>query len=387
MRGSIVKRGQRYHIVYRAPDRASGRTKQVWKGGWDTKREAQAALTKALREIDTGEHVRPVRQTVAEYLNAEWLPSLDAAVKGGSLKASAAAFYRMLATCYVIPRIGGAQLASLDAPALNRLYGDLLASGKRDGTGLSTTTVHGVHVTISRALKDAVRWNRLPRNVAALADPPQPAKVERAIWSPEQLRAFAASLEGDRLAALWQLAMTTGMRRGELAGLRWIDLDLDGARLRVASARVVVNHTVLAETPKSKSSARTIALDAGTVASLRAHRRRQAEERLAAGPAWSDTGLVFTREDGLGYHPQRMTTMFHAAAKRAGLPVIALHALRHSYATAGLEAGVPMKVMSERLGHATLAITADLYSHVREEVDQQAAERTAAYIFGGGQVS
>jgi len=382
VRGSIVKRGSSYSIVYRAPDPATGVSKQTWKGGFQTKRAAEAALKEIVSAVDAGSYTRPSKQTLGQYLTDDWLPSLDAAVAGGALKATAANFYRNLANAYVAPRIGGTLLTRLDPPALNKLYGDLLANGKRGGKPLSTTSVHGVHVTISRALSDAVRWGKISRNVAVLADPPQPAKKDKAIWNAEQLRAFAASTADDRLAALWVLAMSTGLRRGELAGLRWIDLDLEASKLRVAAARVVVNYQVVDETPKSKSSARTIGLDPLTVAALKAHHRRQLEERMAWGSAWTDSGLVFTREDGLGLHPERVTRMFQAAAGRAQLPVIPLHGLRHSYATAGLEAGVPMKVVQQRLGHSSIAITADLYSHVREQVDQDAADRTATFIFG-----
>ena len=382
MRGSIVKRGSGYSIVYRAPDPASGLTKQVWKAGYATKREAEAALKEIVSQVDVGTYARPTKQTVAQYLNDDWLPSLDSAVAGGSLKATTAAFYRGLAGTHIIPRIGGTPLIRLDAPALNRLYGELLTTTKRDGTVLSTTTVHAVHRTISRALTDAMRWGRLQRNPATVASPPQPAKKDKDTWDATQLRTFAASVADDRLVALWVLAMSTGLRRGEIAGLRWADLDLEAKRLRVAVTRVVVNYVVLDGTPKSKSSARTIGLDAGTVAALRAHRRRQAEERLGWGTAWNDTGLVFVQEDGHGYHPQRFSKMFQVAARKAGLPLIRFHDLRHSYATAGLEAGVALKVMQERLGHASLAITADLYTQVRPQVDQEAADRTAEYIFG-----
>ena len=134
-------------------------------------------------------------------------------------------------------------------------------------------------------------------------------------------------------------------------------------------------------TPKSKSSARTIGLDPLTVTAFKAHRKRQIEERMAWGSAWTETGPVFVREDGLGLHQERITRMFQAAARHAHLPVIPLHGLRHSYATAALEAGVAMKVISERLGHSGLAITA-LYSHVRPQVGQDAADKTATYIFG-----
>jgi integrase len=202
------------------------------------------------------------------------------------------------------------------------------------------------------------------------------------VWDASQLRVFAASVAEDRTYALWQLAMSTGLRRGELAGLRWEDLDLGAGRLRVAVTRTVVSYRVVDGDPKSATSKRAIGLDPGTVAALKAHKARQATERLAWGPAWADNGLVFVQEDGQPYHPQRLSKMFGQAAHKAKLPPIRLHDLRHSYATAGLEAGVPLLVMSRRLGHSSLAITADTYSHVLPQVDQDAADRTAAFIFG-----
>lgn len=140
---------------------------------------------------------------------------------------------------------------------------------------------------------------------------------------------------------------------------------------------------MLTVSPKTRSSARTIALDRATVVALKAHRRHQLEERVAWGPGWTDSGLVFTQENGEGFHPERITRRFQAAAKRAELPVIPLHGLRHAYASAGLRAGVGLKVMQERLGHASLAVTSDIYSHVAPEVDREAADATANYIFGG----
>jgi integrase len=166
---------------------------------------------------------------------------------------------------------------------------------------------------------------------------------------------------------LWLLAMTTGLRRGELAGLRWPEVDLGAGKLTVAGARVSVRYQVVASAPKTTKSRRTIALAPVAVEALRAHRRVQLEERMAWGPAWIDTGLVFTREDGTGYHPEYFTWAFQRAAKRAGLPVIAFHAVRHLHATAGLRAGADLLTMSRRLGHSSIQVTGDIYSHVVEE--------------------
>ena len=381
MRGSIVKRGASYRIMFRAPDPATGRIRQFTRT-YATKRAAEEGLKDAVREVDEHRFTPASKQTLKEFLEEDWLPSLSAQVAGGSMKRTTETFYANLARSYVIPHIGGVVLPRLDAPALNRLYGELLAGGGKDGGALSTTTVHSVHVAISRALKDAMRWGKLTRNVASMADAPAPAESRKQWWTAAQLRQFAEAVASDRLSGLWTLAMTTGLRRGELAGLRWIDVDLEAGRLTVASTRVVVGYEVVTATPKTKKSARTIALDPVTVTALRSHRRRQLEERVALGEAWTDSGLVFTYETGEGLHPERLLRVFQAATKRAGLPPIPLHGLRHSYASAGLSAGISMKVMQERLGHSSIAITADLYSHIAPEVDQDAADRTAAWIFG-----
>ena len=223
----------------------------------------------------------------------------------------------------------------------------------------------------------------MARNVASLADSPRPTSDKSEVWSPAQLRTFLCSVEGARLYALWILAATTGMRRGELAGLRWADVDLKAGRVRISQTRVSVGYQVVTTTPKSASSTRGFALDPNTVAALKSWHVQHRRERLAWGPAWTNSGLVFGREDGRPYHPQRITQMFLRDAKAAKLPGIRLRDVRHSYVTAALEAGVPLKVISGRLGHSSINITANLYQHVTEQVDQDAADRTAAFILGG----
>lgn len=202
------------------------------------------------------------------------------------------------------------------------------------------------------------------------------------VWSPTDLRTFLASVKGDRLYAMWLLFITTGLRRGEVAGLRWSDLDLDRGRLSVNVARVVVNHTVVDTSPKSKRT-RELAIDPGTVKALRSHQVAQGAERLAWGPGYNGSPLVFTWEDGRPLHPDVITRTFKRLATAAGLPVVRVHDLRHSYASAALSAGVGLKVMQERLGHSSVAITGDVYSHVSREVDQAAADQVAAVILGG----
>lgn len=171
------------------------------------------------------------------------------------------------------------------------------------------------------------------------------------------------------------------MRRGEVLGLRWSDVDLNAARLSVQQTPVSVAYKLEFSTPKTARGRRSLALDATTVEALRTHRKRQLEERMAWGPAYEESGLVFTTENGAPIHPDRFTQMFDKHAKHAGLPRIRLHDLRHSHATLALAAGVHPKVVSERLGHATVAFTLDVYSHAVPALQEDAAERVASLIF------
>jgi integrase len=177
------------------------------------------------------------------------------------------------------------------------------------------------------------------------------------------------------------------MRRGELAGLRWADVDLEAGRLSVRQPRVVVANQPQSSEPKTARGRRSLALDPVTVAALRRHRAHQLEHKLAVGARYQDSGLVFTWPDGAPIHPLRFSRWFEQHARRAGLPKIRLHDLRHSYASAALAAGVPAKVISERLGHATIAVTMDIYSHVLPGLDREAADTVARLILGRGDVS
>ena len=201
-------------------------------------------------------------------------------------------------------------------------------------------------------------------------------------WSPSEVRTFLAHVDADRLAAMWRLFVATGMRRGEVAGLRWIDVDLDAARLAVRSTRVLVYSEVQVTEPKTRRSRRVVALDPGTVTALVRHLEAQDLERRRAAAVWEDTGYVFVREDGRPLDPDRISHLFGVVSSCAGLPKIRLHDLRHTAATLALGAGVHPKIVSERLGHASIAITLDTYSHVLPSMQEDAATRVGALLDG-----
>jgi integrase len=381
MRGSIRKRGRTYTWYLFVPDPATGKPRQHSKGGYRTKRECQAALNDALSTIRTGTFVEASKRTMGSFLRDEWLPAMQLNVRPTTW-----ATYQGLLGAYVIPTLGGIELQQLTPGHLGTLYQELLVSGRRHRPGgLAAKTVRNVHVLIHRALRDAVRWGYTVRNVADAADPPKAKTAELQVWTPGQLRAFLIHVRQDRHYAAWLLAATTGMRRGELLGLRWIDVDLDAGRVAVRQPRVVIDHAVHASEPKTARSRRSVALDPATVAALREHQARQAAEKASVGPAYEESGLVFTHPDGSPIHPHLFSDWFKQHVRRAGLPKIRLHDVRHSYATAALAAGVAAKVVSERLGHATIAITMDTYSHVLPGLDERAAVTVAQLILEGGE--
>lgn len=382
MKGSIVKRGNGYSFVVELDrDPITGKRRQKWHSGYPTKKAAQAALAETVNAVNKGLYVEKTRQTVSEFA-AEWLAAIEPTVR----PATHYSYSRNL-RLHVLPYLGSAPLASVDAGTLNGLYARLLAEGRRNqlGGGLSGRSVGYVHTIVHRLFKDAVRWGRLARNPAASADPPKAsatARQELPIWSPLELRAFLSSIATDRLAALYLLLATTGMRRGEALGLRWADVDLDAGRAAIRQTVIVVNHQIQLGQPKTAKGTRKIELDPATVTALREHRKRQAAERLLVGRGWADQGLVFCQPTGAPMHPERVSEAFTRRTRSAGLPIIRLHDLRHTWATLALGAGVHPKVVQERLGHSTISVTLDIYSHATSALHSDAANKVAGLIFG-----
>jgi integrase len=379
MRGHIRKRGKSWAVVIDVGRDEGGRRRQRWQGGYQTRKAAQEALTDILGRVQRGTYVEPSKRTLAVFL-PEWLGSMRATVRPSTWAA-----YKMLAEVHIIPALGSVPLQRLTAAQLNALYADLLEKGRCDGKGgLSPRSVAYVHATIRKALAEAVGWQYLTRNVADQATPPrQQANGDLRTWSAEELRAFLAHVEGDRLYGAYVLAATTGLRRGELLGLRWRDLDLGAGRLSVTQTLVSVNYAVSFSTPKTAAGRRSVALDPATVAALKAHRKRLLEERLSLGlGAPGPDDVVFAALDGSPLHPGQFSDRFDRLVKGAGVPRIRFHDLRHTHATLALRAGVHPKVVSDRLGHSMISVTLDTYSHAIPAMQEEAAAKVAALVFG-----
>lgn len=351
--------------------------RQRSKSGYPRRRDAQAALTQTLRSVDTGGFTAPSELTVAEYLD-EWLPTAKARLRAGAYDA-----VNMHIDVYVNPRVGGMPLRQLTSTRVKGLYAELRDSGRvRGGGGLSAKTVHNIHVTLNRALADAVDDGIIPRNPARGASV-EPESPEQVVWDAGQLYEFLGYVKAHdpRGFPMWRTLAFTGLRRGELVGVRWSDVDLDRRVVSVVQQRAKGGGDVRAGAPKTRRSRRTVDIDAETVDVLKEWRRRQLEdERLPLGPEYDDQGLVFSRPDGSGVHPDVVTKRMRRLVKGAGLPVITPHGLRHTHATLLLSAGVHPKVVQERLGHSSIAVTIDLYSHVMPGMQADAAEACARLV-------
>jgi integrase len=383
VRGAVRRRGVGWEYYYRELDPGTGRWRQRSKGGFPTRAEAVAALRTVLHGMDRGAYVSPTKLTVREYLEERWLPAITM-----TLRPSTHASYTRVIRLHVTPRIGAVPLQKLDAMMLNDVYLQLMTDGRVRGPGgLSVRTVRYVHFIVHRALRDAMRWQLLSRNVSDAADPPKESahlRPEITTWPAETVRLFLEGTRADRRHAAWLLLASTGMRRGEVLGLRWADIDFRAGQLAIRQTLVTADLATLFGEPKSRRSRRVVALDATTLDTLQRHRRVQLEEKLALGPAYCDQDLVFTRRDGRPYEPDEFSREFDRKQKRLGLPRIRLHDLRHTWATLALQSGIHPKVVSERLGHSTIAITLDTYSHVTPSMQRDAANQVAAVIFGTG---
>ena len=351
--------------------------RQEFHTGYESKKEAEQELAKVLAALATGGHIEPSKMLLADFLRTEWLPAIRPTIRPTTF-----ASYETHVLRHIIPRIGSLQLQQITGVQINLLYARLLSEPDIHGHVLSPATVRRVHATLHRALKDACRWNKLLRNPVDSADPPRALGFDREmkVWTAAQLRTFLAAERESELYPLWLTLGTTGMRRGEALGLSWEDIDLEAGRLSIKKTLIMNGYKTMLSTPKTKKGRRLIVLDPATIAALRKLRAQQIKEHLRQGLPWQESQPVFVTEAGLPYHPERVSKLFAQAAKKAGLPRIRLHDLRHTYATLALSAGIHPKVISERLGHASIAITLDCYSHCLPTLSEEAAARVAALV-------
>ncbi len=326
-----------------------------------TKSEVRIKLTKAMAERDAGLAFEVKNLTLKEYLS-RWLSN---SVRD-SVRQRTYERYEQLTRDHINPALGRMKLKSLTPAHLQGLYREKLDSG------LSPRTVRYIHCTLHKALKQAVKWGLIPRNVAEAVDPPRLPKKEMQPLTPQQTKRFLAAAKGERLEALYLLSISTGLRQGESLGLKWEDIDFDRRALQVKRTLSVTKKGILFVPPKSAKGRRSITLTIPAIEALRKHKMAQEKEGQKLGNLWEDHGLVFPNQSGKPMYPWTLTKRFKKILKEADLPEIRFHDLRHTCATLLLSKGIHPKIVQEILGHSTISITLDTYSHLLPNMQSKA---------------
>ncbi len=360
--GRIIDRNDKYaYVISLPPDPVTGKRKQRWRSGFATKAEAAAELRKALNALDDTGLTPDV--TVAEYLE-EWL---SRGIEGKRAPRTLEIY--QYGCNQITAKLGKIKLDKLTPRHIESLYDDL---AKR----LSSSSVHNIHRTFRAALHRAVKWGYLDKTPMARVDVPKLHTPRRTTLTVEQAKKAMEWLKDTFPIAYIgvYLAVYSGMRRGEIAGMRWNDIDWVRSALQVRRSRQRIKKQEIIGDPKTEKSIRSVPVSESVISVLRVWKRQQQEYALARGAGWSDEAYLLIQPDGSQFDPVDMLKCLHKAEKALGLPYVSFHDLRHTYATILLENGVPLKTVSELLGHSVIATTANIYAHVTETMKRVAVD-------------
>lgn len=349
-----------YRIVLEVgKDPVTGKRKRLIRYFHGRQKEAEEYKAQLIADLSRGEFVEPSKITLGEWLDT-WLNEY----KKNKLRFTTWGSYETTIRIHIKPSLGNIQLKDLRPYHLQQLYNKKLAEG------LSSRTVRYIHTIIHGALRQALKNGLIATNVSEATTPPTIKKKEAPVFTPEQQQTFISALEGDRLEAAFLVLLGTGIRRGELLGLQWQDIDLKKAVLNIRQGLVFYRGELVIQEPKTKKSRRSLPLPGIVIDSLKKHR----ENMMAEGNYRKDQ-FVFCTQEGTPIIPRNFNRKFYQLREKAGLEKINLHALRHTFATRLLEAGENLKVVQELLGHTQITTTADTYSHVSQDLKRQAAEK------------
>jgi integrase len=374
MKGSVRQRSKgSWEIRYDGPADTNGKRKFMSETIRGTKKEADKVLRERIASVENGGYVAKHKETVREFMQ-RWLDTYAST----NVTLRTLHGYKGYVKRYLDPTIGGVALQNLTPRHIQGVYAGMMERK------LSNTTVVQLHRILREALSHAVKWGILTRNPANATSPPKVQRKEMNMWDVDTIHRFMEGVKESRFYGLYQLAVLTEMRRSELCGLKWKHVDLLRGSLSVVSTLQRITGFGLVEgQPKTQKSRRSISLGPEVVSLLHAIRGKQIEQQLEAGPLWQNTGYVFTQPDGSPTIPDQVTQDFARIVRRAGLPHLTFHGLRHAHATQLMAGGLNPKVVSEKLGHSNIAITMDTYSHVLPGLQEEAALVIEKRLFQG----
>ncbi|MFC2022744.1 tyrosine-type recombinase/integrase [Chloroflexota bacterium] len=373
MRGHIIKRGKNsYSIaVSLGKDPTTGKYKQQWVTVKGTKKDADKRASELLNQLDNGTFIKPGKTTLGEYLEM-WLrdyvwPNLSPRTAEG---------YESIVRCHLTPALGRTRLAQIKPEHLQRYYSEKLSGGRYDGKGaLTQTTVLHHHTCIHRALKMALRWGLINRNPADAVTPPRPQRPEMHTMTEDDITRFLEAAKATPYYVIFYEALFTGMRRSELLALRWCDVDLLLCQAHITrTLHQLRTGEIVIRAPKSAKGRRMVSLSPSAALLLQEHRDKQVAKGVMTGITLKEDDLIFSTLEGKPLRPNTVTRAWSVLATRCELKGIRFHDARHSHASLMLKQGVHPKIVQERLGHATISVTLDTYSHVAPGLQEAAAK-------------
>lgn len=370
--GQVIRRGDNRWMVrvYLGRDPITGKRSYHNKTIHGTKKDADKYLNKSLREIDTGNYHEAVKISLSAYLD-QWLAN---AAKP-RLSERTYTDYANLMTRYVRQPLGAKRLDTVTPLDLQELYTEM------QNRGLSARVVRYVHAVLNSAFQQAIKWGMLSRNICQMVELPKLQRREMKSFTPRQAQNFLKACGATKDGMVFAFALATGMRPEEYLALKWSDVDFVSGRIVVQRALVRIGRNWSFEEPKTAQSRRTIVLPSTTLKDLRAHRQEQLKHKLKMGSIWEDHNLVFPSMTGTPFHHSNLTKSYKRILQTAELSGFRMYDLRHSCATLLLSSGENAKIIQERLGHASVVLTLDTYSHVLPEMQKQASEKLEKMLF------
>ena len=370
MKGSIVRRGSKWAVILDTKDERGGRRRK-WHSGYKTKKEAEAACAGLITAINTGTYSEPSKIIVTMYVRDR----IEQWRAGGKVTGKTIERYIELHNHQIAPFIGSRPLQKLSAADIERWHTTLRTSGRKDGSGgVSDRTIRQAHMLLRHALGDAQRFDLIAKNVAALQGPGRSAPREEVeIIGEGRVDELLAKMRGRALYCKLVVALFTGIRRGELLGMQWRDLDLDGKTLRIERALEETRSGVRLKLPKTLAGRRTISMPEIVINALRDHRREQLELRVKLGLGkLADDAFVFSNFDGKHHSPSGLSVQWRDTAAAIGFEGTTWHSFRHTHASMLIAAGMDIVQVSKRLGHSSPTVTLNVYSHLYKREDKAA---------------
>ena len=374
MRGHIKQRskGSWSIVLDLGRDPSTGKRRQQWVTVRGSKKAAEKKLTELQGQVDSGAFIKPTKLTVGDFLR-QWLQDYVSV----GVRAATAEGYRIIVECHLIPNLGAVVLSELKPSHLQAYYAKALKEGRRDGRGgLAARTVGHHHTVLKEALSHAVKWELINRNVGDAVDPPRAVDQEMNALDPVGVERLLEAARDTMYFPLIHLATFTGMRRSELLGLRWDNINFHHGTVSITQIlHCLRGGRIVIEPPKTAKSRRLVPLSSAPALALRSYREMVEADLAQLGSTLAGDRLVFSQVDGSPLLPNTVTHAFAKIVRKAGIEGITLHSLRHTHASILLQQGVSSKTVAERLGHSTVVITLDTYSHVTPGVKEDAASR------------